>query len=200
MFELKNTLGYSCIVPKRRITKVYTKTGDGGQTSLVGGARVEKDSARVGAYGDVDELNSSLGIVRAFCREGKILSIVSEIQNDLFILGSDLAAPHGVDTARIDRARVKKLEGWIDDFLEDMETLKEFILPAGKPAGAFFHLSRSVCRRAERSALALMKEEKCGPEAVVYLNRLSDLLFVLARAANICDGFDEVPVDFGGKT
>jgi len=196
---LKNALGYPCFMPKRRITKVYTKTGDGGQTSLVGGVRVEKDSARVKAYGDVDELNSSLGIVRAFCSDEEILSIISEIQNDLFILGSDLAAPAGVDTARMDRGRVEKLEKWIDCFLEDMETLREFILPAGKAAGAFFHLSRSICRRAERSAVSLIKEEKCGSEAVVYLNRLSDLLFVLARTVNICDGFAEVSVDFSKK-
>lgn len=198
-FELTPALGYASAVAKRRITRVYTKTGDGGQTSLVGGSRVDKDSARVSAYGDVDELNSALGVARAFCNGGELESIILEIQNDLFILGSDLASPAGVDSPRIDKSRAEKLEAWIDRHLEQMETLKEFILPAGKPAGAFFHLSRSICRRAERSAVALMKKEKTSQAAAIYLNRLSDLLFVLARAANIRDGFAEVPVDFGGK-
>ncbi len=198
-FELTPALGYASAVAKRRITRVYTKTGDGGQTSLVGGSRVDKDSARVSAYGDVDELNSALGVARAFCNGGELESIILEIQNDLFILGSDLASPAGVDSPRIDESRAEKLEAWIDRHLEQMETLKEFILPAGKPAGAFFHLSRSICRRAERSAVALMKKEKTSQAAAIYLNRLSDLLFVLARAANIRDGFAEVPVDFGGK-
>ncbi|MGI9558114.1 MAG: cob(I)yrinic acid a,c-diamide adenosyltransferase [Thermodesulfobacteriota bacterium] len=198
-FELTPALGYASAVAKRRITRVYTKTGDGGQTSLVGGSRVDKDSARVSAYGDVDELNSALGVARAFCNGGELESIILEIQNDLFILGSDLASPAGVDSPRIDESRAEKLEAWIDRHLEQMETLKEFILPAGKPAGAFFHLSRSICRRAERSTVALMKKEKTSQAAAIYLNRLSDLLFVLARAANIRDGFAEVPVDFGGK-
>lgn len=193
------SLGYSCCVVKKRITRVYTKTGDKGETSLVGGMRTDKDSARVVAYGDVDELNSSLGAVRAFCGDEKILSIISEIQNDLFILGSDLASPPEVDAPRIGTERAEKLEKWIDRFLEEMEPLGEFILPAGKPAGALLHLGRSVCRRAERSAVALAKKEKTSSDAVVYLNRLSDLLFVLARAANINEGFDEVAVDFGKK-
>ncbi|MCY3973874.1 MAG: cob(I)yrinic acid a,c-diamide adenosyltransferase [Candidatus Dadabacteria bacterium] len=184
---------------KKRITKVYTKTGDGGETSLVGGMRASKDSARVAAYGDVDELNSSIGAARSFCSDEEILSVLSEIQNDLFILGSDLASPPGVDAPRIDAARTEKLEGWLDRFLETMEPLKEFILPAGTPAGAALHLARAVCRRAERSAVSLMKKEKTSPDAVVYLNRLSDLLFVLARASNIREGFAEVPVDFGAK-
>lgn len=188
-----------CAVAKKRITRVYTKTGDSGETSLVGGKRTGKDSARVAAYGDVDELNSSLGAARTFCENPEILSIISEIQNDLFILGSDLAGPPGVDAPRTGKARAERLERWIDRFLEDMEPLKEFILPSGGPAGALFHVSRSVCRRAERSAVALMKKEKTASDAVVYLNRLSDLLFVLARAANINDGFDEVAVDFGRK-
>lgn len=184
---------------KRRITRVYTKTGDKGETSLVGGARADKDSARVAAYGDVDELNSSLGVARAFCADGEISGLLAGIQNDLFILGSDLASPEGVDAPRVGAGHVEKLEGWIDRFLEDMEPLKEFILPAGGKAGAFLHLSRSACRRAERSAVSLLKKEKSGSGAVVYLNRLSDLLFVLARAANIRDGFAEVPVDFGDR-
>lgn len=192
-------LGYPLLVAKKRITRVYTKTGDGGETSLVGGARAPKDSARVAAYGDVDELNSAIGAARAFCAEEEILSVLSEIQNDLFILGSDLASPPGVDAPRIDASRTGKLEAWLDRFLETMEPLKEFILPAGSPAGASLHLARAVCRRAERSAVSLMKEEKTAADAVVYLNRLSDLLFVLARASNIRDGFAEVSVDFGKK-
>ncbi len=196
-FELPVPLGYAFFVAKRRITRVYTKTGDKGKTSLVGGRRVDKDSPRVAAYGDVDELNSCLGVVRAFCNDDEILSILAEIQNDLFILGSDLASPQGVDAPRVGAERIERIEMWIDRFLDGMEPLGEFILPAGKPAGAFFHLSRSVCRRAERNAVSFVKKEKTGSEAVVYLNRLSDLLFVLSRAANIIDEFAEVPVDFG---
>ncbi|QMU55841.1 MAG: cob(I)yrinic acid a,c-diamide adenosyltransferase [Candidatus Mycalebacterium zealandia] len=188
-----------CAVAKKRITRVYTKTGDAGETALIGGGRARKDSARVIAYGDVDELNSSLGAARAFCENPEILAIISEIQNDLFILGSDLASPPDVDAPRTGKARAEKLEKWIDRFLEDMESLKEFILPAGGSAGALLHISRSVCRRAERSAVTLLKKEKTGSDAVVYLNRLSDLLFVLARAANQNDGFNEVSVDFGKK-
>ena len=204
-FELPPPSGYPLRVAKKRITRVYTKTGDGGETSLVGGGRVSKDSARVAAYGDVDELNSAIGAARAFCEDGEIVSVLAEIQNDLFILGSDLASPPGVDAPRIDAERTEKLEKWLDRFLETMEPLKEFILPAGNPAGAFLHLARAVCRRAERSAVSLMKTENTGAETVarnpvVYLNRLSDLLFVLARASNIRGGFAEVSVDFGEKT
>lgn len=199
-FELPTPKGYPLFVAKRRITRVYTKTGDGGETSLVGGQRVAKDSPRVAAYGDVDELNSALGLARAFCADGEIAAMVEEIQNDLFILGGDLASPEGVEVPRMDAARGEKLEKWIDRGLEDMDTLKEFILPSGAPAGASFHLARSVCRRAERSVVALMREEKNCSAAAVYLNRLSDLLFVLARAANIKDGFAEVSVDFGAKS
>lgn len=198
-FELPEPLGYAFGVAKRRITRVYTKTGDKGETSLVGGARARKDSARVAAYGDVDELNSSIGVARAFCADGEITSLLAEIQNHLFVLGSGLASPKGVDAPSIGEEHIRKLEIWIDSFLDGMEPLKEFILPAGKPAGALLHLARSVCRRAERSSVSLMKKEETRPEAVVYLNRLSDLLFVLARAANISDGFSEVSVDFGKR-
>jgi len=196
---LPKPLGYALEMAKRRITRVYTKTGDKGETSLVGGARVRKDSARVAAYGDVDELNSSIGVARAFCADGETVSLLAEIQNHLFILGSGLASPEGIDSPSIGEEHIRKLEVWIDRFLDGMEPLKEFILPAGKPAGALFHLARSVCRRAERSSVSLVTKEETRPEAVVYLNRLSDLLFVLARSANIRDGFGEIPVDFGKR-
>lgn len=191
--------GYSVTVAKKRITRVYTKTGDGGETSLVGGGRVPKDSVRVAAYGDADELNSAIGAARAFCKDPGINAVLADIQNDLFILGSGLASPPGVNAPRIDGERTAKLEKQLDRFLETMEPLKEFILPAGNPAGALLHLARAVCRRAERSAVALMKEDEAATGAVIYLNRLSDLLFVLARAANIGEGFAEVTVDFGPK-
>lgn len=181
---------------KKRITKVYTRTGDDGSTSLVGGKRVSKSSSRVQSYGDVDELNASIGLARKEITDRGLLEIITEIQNDLFILGADLASPSDVEVPRVSEEMIDKLEKHIDNYLKQLEPLREFILPAGKGSGAYLHFARTISRRAERSVVRLMEEEKQSSHALSYLNRLSDLLFVLARIANESDNFDEVYVDF----
>jgi len=183
-------------MPKNRITKVYTRTGDDGKTSLVGGKRVSKSSARVTSYGDVDELNAVIGLARLEIKDAELERIIKEIQNDLFILGADLASPPDVNVPRVNSKMVENLERHIDRFLKELEPLKEFILPGGNSAGATLHLSRTVCRRAERSIVKLMEEEKLDILPLTYLNRLSDLLFVLARVANRIDSIDEIFADF----
>jgi cob(I)alamin adenosyltransferase len=167
-----------------RITKVYTKTGDAGQTSLVSGARVSKADLRVGAYGDVDELNSALGVVRTFPLEAELNALLGRLQNELFILGADLATPAGTSVPRVDESLVQGLEELIDKYLEELEPLREFILPGGCQAGAMLHLARTIARRAERLVVALSEREEINAAALQYLNRLSDLLFVLARVVN----------------
>lgn len=183
-------------MPKNRITKVYTRTGDDGKTSLVGGKRVSKSSARVTSYGDVDELNAIIGLARLEIKDDSIKHIIKEIQNDLFILGADLASPPEVNVPRVKSEMIESLEMHIDNYLKELEPLREFILPGGNPAGAVLHLSRTVCRRAERSVVKLMEEEKLDVLPLTYLNRLSDLLFVLARVVNRMDSIDEIFVDF----
>jgi cob(I)alamin adenosyltransferase len=167
-----------------RITKVYTKTGDAGETSLVGGKRVSKADLRVSAFGDVDELNSLLGVARTFLADGEINAVLGDIQNELFILGADLASPMDVPLRRVDEGLVTELEQLIDKFLAELEPLQEFILPSGSQAGAFLHLARTVARRAERSVVALAAENTINPQALIYLNRISDFLFVIARVVN----------------
>lgn len=185
---------------KKRITKVYTRTGDTGETSLVSGARVSKASPRVEAYGDVDELNAVLGMARQSSVDQGVRDVITGLQNDLFILGADLATPLGPEVPRefprIDSSRVKKLEKLIDDFLLELEPLVEFILPGGSGAGPTLHLARTVSRRAERRIVTLAGDAELGPEVIAYVNRLSDLLFVLARIENKRGGFDEQLVDF----
>ena len=183
-----------------RINRVYTKTGDQGQTSLVGGARVSKASLRVDAYGDVDELNSVIGVARARVNDQEIDEVLSLIQNDLFTLGADLASPSEIDVPRIDESFVTKLEEFADRFLLELEPLKEFILPGGSEAGAVVHLARTVARRAERRAVALSETEQLNPETVVYLNRLSDLLFILARVVNHRANVPEKMTDFSKRS
>ncbi len=184
---------------KKRITKVYTKTGDDGETSLVGGKRVSKASKRVDSYGDVDELNSVLGISRAKTNEFELNDIIRFIQNDLFIMGGDLATPNDSEfnVPRVTSKMAGTLEELIDKFLSEVGDLKEFILPAGNEGGAYLHLARTVCRRAERKVAHLSKSEDINKNVLIYLNRLSDLLFVLARVDNKRSGFDEISVDFG---
>jgi cob(I)alamin adenosyltransferase len=167
-----------------RITRVYTKTGDAGETSLVNGDRVSKASLRVSAYGDVDELNSLLGIVITLSTDEEINSVILRLQNELFIVGADLATPPGMSVPRVDEEMVRQLESEIDRFLEQVEPLREFILPGGCQSGAMLHLARTVNRRAERAVVALTEAEETNPFALTYLNRLSDLLFVLARLMN----------------
>lgn len=181
---------------KKRITKVYTKTGDKGETSLVGGRRVSKASMRVEAYGDVDELNAVLGIARRESQDEEIRNLIRELQNDLFIIGADLASPPELSVPRITKERIGEIERTIDRFLEELEPLKEFILPGGSGGGAYLHLARCVSRRVERRIVRLMEEEQVGEEALIYLNRLSDLLFVMARIENKRSKFEETYVEF----
>ena len=168
--------------------KIYTKTGDSGETGLFGGPRVSKDSPRIEAYGTVDELNSALGVVRAHLEPGEVETLLAEIQHDLFALGAQLATPDPAahQTALVGAKQIERLEQAIDRFQEQLAPLREFVLPAGTPAAAALHLARTVCRRAERRVVTLMRgaAEPVSGETLVYLNRLSDLLFVLARWEN----------------
>lgn len=184
------------MMAKKRITKVYTRTGDEGITSLVGGKRVRKDSSRVEAYGDIDELNALLGIVHAQANDKEIKKITLQIQNDLFIVGADLASPKEIRVPRINQQRTKKLEKFIDEFLKELDPLKEFIIPSGSPGGQYLHLARTVSRRAERQIVNLSKEEDINKNILKYINRLSDLLFVMARIENKRSNFEESYVDF----
>ncbi len=178
-----------------RITKVYTKTGDGGRTRLVGGQQVSKGHLRIESYGTTDELNAILGLARTFNARSeaspeavaRIDEMLRRVQNDLFNLGSDLATlPHDrwPGMPRVGDEDIARLEGWIDSLNEDLGPLKEFILPGGGPVGAFFHQARTVCRRAERVLVRLMEEDpEIGLDPMRYLNRLSDWLFVAGRWA-----------------
>ena len=177
--------------------KIYTKTGDRGDTGLFGGPRVSKDAPRIEAYGTVDELNSVLGLARTAGVGGSIDELVNRIQNELFDLGAQLATPdpaaHNVPL--VGARQIAALEAAIDLHEQGLKQLKTFILPGGTPAAAWLHLARTICRRAERRAVTLVAQsvEPVSPEVVVYLNRLSDLLFVLARAVNHADGKGDVP-------
>ncbi|MFY9557455.1 MAG: cob(I)yrinic acid a,c-diamide adenosyltransferase [Blastocatellia bacterium] len=182
-----------------RINRVYTKTGDQGETSLVGGARVSKASLRVEAYGEVDELNCVIGQARAQTCGKEIDEVLGLIQNDLFTLGADLASPSEIEVPRIGASFVTNLEQLADRFLAELEPLKEFILPGGSEAGSALHLARTVARRAERRAVALSAIEHVNPETIVYLNRLSDLLFILARVVNRRAGIPEKMTDFSKR-
>ncbi|GJM16721.1 MAG: ATP--cob(I)alamin adenosyltransferase [Thermodesulfobacteriota bacterium] len=181
---------------KKRITKVYTKTGDKGLTSLVGGERVSKASLRVDSYGDVDELNAVLGIIRSQGVDKEINALIIKIQNDLFVMGADLASPMNIEVPRVSAESIENLEIAIDQFLEELEPLKEFILPSGNTGGSYLHFARTVSRRAERKVVKLMDDEEIGENVLIYLNRLSDLLFVMARVENQRGSFKETFVDF----
>ena len=172
-----------------RLSKIYTKTGDDGTTGLGDGTRVAKDSARVSAYGTVDELNSSIGIVLAQEIPAPIREALTQIQHDLFDLGGELCIP---GMAMVHEADVERLEQTLDGFNADLPPLKDFILPGGGMAAACCHLARTVCRRAEREVVTLSRSETVRPEAVRYLNRLSDLLFVLSRVLARASGHGEV--------
>ena len=167
--------------------KIYTKTGDKGETSLFGGHRLQKDALRIEAYGTVDELNSILGICRSFNTDPKIDDLLIEIQNDLFTLGADLATPQTTKNKsirRIQSSDISRLEQHIDIIEPKLESLRSFILPGGDQTAAMLHHARTVCRRAERLVVRLVREERMGGDTVIYLNRLSDLFFVLARWKN----------------
>lgn len=174
--------------------KIYTKTGDTGETGLVGGARVRKHDARVAAYGEVDELNAALGV--ALASEPGLRKLLLEIQRDLFALGAQLADPSATigekkAKAAIGTEQVSRLEAAIDEREAQLPPLRAFILPGGSPLGAQLHLARAVCRRAERAITALAAAQPVDPLLIVYVNRLSDLLFVLARRANQRAGVPE---------
>jgi len=170
-----------------KLTRIYTRGGDKGKTSLGDGTRVAKQSLRVEAYGTVDEANAAIGLVRLHT-EGDADAMLARIQNDLFDLGADLCTPEGgrrgAGALRIVAAQVKRLEAEIDAINAALAPLNSFVLPGGSPAAAYLHLARTVTRRAERLVCALAAEEKINPEAVKYLNRLSDHLFVLSRRLN----------------
>jgi cob(I)alamin adenosyltransferase len=171
------------------LNRIYTKSGDGGETGLGDGSRVSKDSARVAAYGEVDELNAVLGLVTSNCPDCPERTLLQVIQNDLFDVGADLCVPQtdGEEAGkalRVVPAQYERLEWAIDRLNESLQPLRSFILPGGAPAGAWLHLARTVCRRAERTVVTLAHTEKVNTHALIYLNRLSDFLFVLARVAN----------------
>lgn len=171
-----------------KLNRIYTRTGDDGTTGLVDGSRTAKDAPRMAVVGDVDELNAALGCV-ALHLEGGALAQLRTIQNDLFDLGADLATPGedftpGEMTLRIIPAQVARLEYELDLMNEALLPLTSFILPGGSPAGAALHVARTVCRRAERSAVAAARAVSINPQALAYLNRLSDYLFVMGRAVN----------------
>lgn len=178
--------------------KIYTKTGDKGDTGLFGGGRVPKNHPRVEAYGDIDELNAVLGMARSIEMMPRIDEVLVPIQRDLFSLGALLATPHPekvrqqLAKARIDDDRIAELERAIDAGEAELEPLEAFILPGGTPKAAALHVARTVCRRAERRVIALMSEVEVPAIVVQYLNRLSDLLFVLSRVANRRAGAGEV--------
>jgi cob(I)alamin adenosyltransferase len=167
--------------------RIYTKTGDKGETSLFGGQRVPKDTLRIEAYGTVDELNSMIGIVLADMPPPEVTRILTEVQATLFVLGADLATPRSVAAGRVRRIGqrdVRTLEKHIDRVETQLTTLRTFILPGGSPAGAQLHLARTICRRAERIVVRVSRSEDIGEKITTFLNRLSDLLFVLARLTN----------------
>jgi cob(I)alamin adenosyltransferase len=175
-----------------RLTRIYTRAGDGGETSLGDGSRVSKLDLRIAAYGTVDELNAQLGVVLANDCPQEVKECLEHVQNELFDVGADLAVPIEVDgRLRIDQSAVDRLEALCDRFNERLPDLKSFVLPGGTAAAAALHVGRTVCRRAEREALAAGEEHDINPLAAVYLNRLSDLLFILARVANASAGAAE---------
>jgi cob(I)alamin adenosyltransferase len=171
-----------------RLTRIYTRGGDRGQTSLGDGTRVPKLDCRIAAFGTVDELNSQVGLALAAGLPDEIRDVLTRIQNELFDLGADFSVPFGVaDRLRISEAQIDALEADCDRFNADLPELTSFVLPGGTEAAARLHVARAVCRRAEREALAAAEEVDLNPLALVYLNRLSDLLFILARTANAGD-------------
>lgn len=178
-----------------RLTKIYTRQGDAGQTSLSGGQRIAKDSLRVAAYGTVDELNSCLGVAIAAGVTPRLAAVLPDIQNELFHLGSDLSFLEE-DKARypvpqIEARHVTRLETLIDEVTEVVGPLQNFILPGGSLTSAHLHVARAVCRRAERDVITLASQEPIGPHVIMYLNRLSDALFVMARYENFERGIAE---------
>ncbi len=174
--------------------KIYTRTGDDGSTGLWGGKRVSKDSLRVHAYGTVDECNTALGLVRAAGVAAELDGMLARIQDELFVVGADLASPDAkTKIDRVDAHSVEVLEQAIDTLEGQLEPLQQFILPGGTQSAAYLHHARTICRRAERWAVSLAHEEPINEYVLSYINRLSDLLFVMARVANAQAGVQDVP-------
>jgi len=175
-----------------RLTKIYTRGGDAGETSLGDGSRVSKLDGRIAAFGAVDELNSTLGVVVARECPAEIRDVLVRVQNELFDLGADLSVPlEHEGRLRTTQEQVDALEADCDRFNAELSELTSFVLPGGAVAAAQLHVARTVCRRAEREGLAASREHTLNPLTLVYLNRLSDLLFILARVANVSAGTDE---------
>jgi cob(I)alamin adenosyltransferase len=180
------------------VAKIYTRRGDDGSTGLFGGPRVRKDDLRVAAYGDVDELNSTLGVAREeVLGQPDLLAFIDSLQSELFTLGAELATPQAdkapKEVPHVEESHVQRLEREIDRLTATLPEMKSFILPGGSRPGAALHLCRTVCRRAERKVVSLAESSDVSPHALAYLNRLSDLLFVMARAANLRAGGREIP-------
>jgi cob(I)alamin adenosyltransferase len=179
------------------LAKIYTRRGDDGSTGLFGGPRVRKDDLRVSAYGDVDELNSALGVAREELPEGDLRALVDALQSELFTLGAQLATPDATaapkEVPRITPQQIERLEREIGRLTEELPPMKNFILPGGSRAGAALHFCRTICRRAERKVVELAESSPVPVEALAYVNRLSDLLFMMARAANLRAGGREIP-------
>ena len=175
-----------------RLTRIYTGGGDRGETSLGDGSRVSKLDCRIGAFGTVDEVNAQLGLVLAGDVPAAFRPVLARVQNELFDVGADLSVPWGIaDRLRVDDASIARLEADCDRFNAELPELRSFVLPGGTEAAARLHVARTVCRRAEREVLVAGEEVDVNPLVLVYLNRLSDLLFILARAANAAAGRDE---------
>jgi cob(I)alamin adenosyltransferase len=173
------------------VARISTGTGDDGTTGLVGGARVPKTSQRVAAYGAVDEANDAIGLAAAHAGRPELKALLRSIQADLFTLGADIAAPPSAKTVRISRAHIEHIVRAEDRLEAALPPLRHFVLPGGTPCSAALHLARSIVRRAEREAWALAGAEPVSADALVYLNRLSDLLFLLAREENVLAGVEE---------
>jgi cob(I)alamin adenosyltransferase len=169
-----------------RLTRIYTRGGDKGETSLGDGSRASKLDCRIGAFGTVDELNAAIGVVLAGELEDEARPVLERVQNELFDVGADLSVPYGVGDGRlrVTQEQIDTLEQDCDRFNAGLPALKSFVLPGGTESAARLHVARTVCRRAERDTLTASKEVELNPLVLVYLNRLSDLLFILARAAN----------------
>jgi cob(I)alamin adenosyltransferase len=175
-----------------RLTRIYTRGGDAGETSLGDGTRVSKLDARIVAFGTVDEVNAALGVVLAGSCPEELREVLERVQNELFDLGADLSVPTGREgRLRVTQSQVEALERDCDRFNAELPELRSFVLPGGTKAAAQLHVARTICRRAEREAIAATGAVDVNPLTLVYLNRLSDLLFILARAANAAEGRDE---------
>lgn len=174
--------------------RIYTRTGDRGETGLIGGQRVPKDDPRVCAYGTVDELNAVLGVAKCHLNDSELIALVEQFQNELFDIGAELASPpeRAGQFSAIEESHITALEQAIDKFEEELPPLHQFILPGGTPGSAYLHLARTVCRRAEREVVHLSQCSTVNAILIRYLNRLSDLLFVMARIANHRAGVPDV--------